>query len=446
MNKEVRPSRSGTNQTFEVSETSKVSRHQPYPAYKPSDVAWLGDMPAHWEVKRLKDAVCLNPETLPETTDPDFVLQYVDIGNVEEVTGVNPPQEMRFENAPSRARRVVRAGDTILSTVRTYLKAIAYFENPSGNLIVSTGFAALRPKQEISPKFLHGLVRSKEFIETVVAHSVGVGYPAINPSELACLPVWIPPLPEQRAIAAYLDRETARLDTLIAKNERLIQLLQEKRTALISHAVTKGLDSQRKNLPLKRWVAVKITDGPHETPEWVTDGIPFISAEAIKNSAIDFSAARGFIDEKTHHRFCQKAKAIRGDVLFCKAGATTGKLAAVDVDFEFSVWSPLAILRPHPAKILSRYLFYAMHAPAFQEQVRQRWSMGTQPNIGMDVLENLYVIAPDLQTQQAIVYSLDRETAKIDTLVAKVRQVIETLKEYRTALISAAVTGKMDVR
>ena len=217
-------------------------RWKPYPAYKPSGVEWLGEIPAHWEVRRLKNVTALNPETLAETTDPDYVLQYLDISNVDEVSGINPPEEMRFENAPSRARRNVRAGDTILSTVRTYLKAIAYFDAPPENLIVSTGFAVLHPKHQVLPQFLHVLVRCREFIEAVVAHSTGVGYPAINPTELSCLPVWLPPIDEQRAIAAFLDRETAQLDALIAKHERLIELLQEKRAALISHAVTQGLD------------------------------------------------------------------------------------------------------------------------------------------------------------------------------------------------------------
>ncbi len=213
-----------------------------YPSYKDSSVEWLGRIPAHWQLTRLKYAVRQNSETLPETTDPDYELQYLDIGNVEEVAGVGSPQEMRFGNAPSRARRRVRLGDTIISTVRTYLKAIAHFESPPDNLIVSTGFAVLRPKPESHPKFVHALVRSSQFVEKVVARSVGVGYPAINPSELSCLPVWLLTFGEQRAIAEFLDRETGKIDALVGKKERLIELLQEKRTALISHAVTQGLN------------------------------------------------------------------------------------------------------------------------------------------------------------------------------------------------------------
>ncbi len=205
---------------------------------KDSGVAWLGQVPSHWKVKPLKYTVLLNPETLTEKTDPDYVIQYLDISNVDELEGIGEVQEIRFENAPSRARRIVRAGDTIISTVRTYLKAVAYFENPPPNLIVSTGFAILRPKRDVHPKYLSWLIQSKPFIEKVVTHSVGVGYPAINPSELASLKVWLPPISEQIAISDYLDYRTKRLTDLAAKVGTAIERLREYRAALISSVVT----------------------------------------------------------------------------------------------------------------------------------------------------------------------------------------------------------------
>ena len=170
-----------------------------------------------------------------------------------------------------------------------------------------------------------------------------------------------PPLAEQRAIAAFLDRETAKIDALVAKKKRLIKLLQEKRTSLISRAVTKGLDSDAPmkdfsvewlgeipahwtGLPLKRWVATKITDGPHETPELLPNGIDFISAEAVSEGVIDFERRRGFISPELHAHYSRKCKPVRDDILICKSGATTGKLAKVNTDIDFSIWSPLAIV------------------------------------------------------------------------------------------------------
>jgi type I restriction enzyme S subunit len=149
---------------------------------------------------------------------------------------------MTFDVAPTRARRRVKGGDTIVSTVRTYLKAIAFMDCSPDNLIVSTGFAVLRPKSTILPKFLWRLTQSNQFVDAIVCNSVGVGYPAITPNKLGSLSIWIPALSEQRTIAAFLDRETARIDAVITEQGRLVELLREKRAVLISQAVTRGLD------------------------------------------------------------------------------------------------------------------------------------------------------------------------------------------------------------
>ena len=208
---------------------------------KPSGVEWLGDVPEHWGVKRLKYQVTINDETLPETTDPDYELLYVDIRSVDPTQGIVQKEQMVFENAPSRARRNVKDGDTIVSTVRTYLRAISPVIEPEENLIVSTGFAVIRPKK-INQDYLSAAIRAPYFIEEVVSRSVGVSYPAINASEIGLISIPLPPLPEQQAIAAYLDCETAKIDTLSAKVGTVIEQLKEYRTALISSAVTGKID------------------------------------------------------------------------------------------------------------------------------------------------------------------------------------------------------------
>jgi len=213
----------------------------PYPRYRDSGIEWLGEIPEHWEVCRLKHTASINDETLPETTDPDYEFNYVDIGNVDPVKGIVAKQAYRFENAPSRARRIVRDGDIIVSTVRTYLRAIAPIRKPEDNLIVSTGFAVIRPRR-IDPDYLSYALRSSYFIETVVSRSTGVSYPAINATDVDTIELPIPATNEQRAIATFLDRETARIDALIEKIKKSIDLLREYRAALITAAVTGKID------------------------------------------------------------------------------------------------------------------------------------------------------------------------------------------------------------
>ncbi len=214
---------------------------RPYPAYKPSGVEWLGDVPEHWEVKRLKYLATINDETLSETTSPDFEFSYIDIGSVDSVKGIVATEDKIFKTAPSRARRIVRMGDTIVSTVRTYLRAIAPIRAKHSNMIVSTGFAVVRPRS-IDQGFMSYALRESGFIDAIVARSVGVSYPAVNASEIGTIPVPLPSTDEQTAIADFLDRETAKIDKLIAKIETAIERLREYRTALITAAVTGKID------------------------------------------------------------------------------------------------------------------------------------------------------------------------------------------------------------
>ncbi|MBI9045160.1 MAG: restriction endonuclease subunit S [Anaerolineaceae bacterium] len=191
---------------------------------------------------------------------------------------------------------------------------------------------------------------------------------------------------------------------------------------------------------LKHLVFPKITDGPHETPVLVDDGIPFISAEAVQNGRINFDSRRGNITENQHMIYAKKCLPQRDDIFFVKSGATTGKLAYVDTDIEFGIWSPIAVIRAKATKTLPQYLFHAIGSNYFQMQVQTSWSYGTQPNIGMGVLENLRIIIPSLPEQHAITVFLDRKITQIDELIEKKQRQVELLQEYRTALINQAVT------
>lgn len=212
---------------------------------KDSGIELLGQIPEHWRTKRLKYISTVNDETLSETTDPDFELLYVDISNVDPVSGIKNKEPMTFENAPSRARRRVRHGDIIISTVRTYLRAISPINDPEPNLIVSTGFAVIRPKESIESQFAAYALRAPYFVEEVVANSVGVSYPAINASELITFNIALPPLPEQCTIAEFLDHQTGQIDALIEKVLVSIEKLRKYRTALISAAVTGKIDVRK---------------------------------------------------------------------------------------------------------------------------------------------------------------------------------------------------------
>lgn len=440
-----------------------MAGYKPYPEYRESGVEWLGEVPEHWDVKRIKNIATYNDEALDEKTDPDFEMEYVDISSVNLVDGLTSKEVTSFEKAPSRARRKVQDGDTIVSTVRTYLKAIAAIKNPPDNLVVSTGFAVIRPKSQINSDYLGYLLQSEGFVGEVVANSVGVSYPAINASVLASLPSIQPSLPEQQTIARFLDHKTAQIDALIAKKQILLEKLAEKRTALISHAVTKGLNPNAKMkdsgvewlgqvpehwkvIPIKFALEIPITDGPHSTPQFYDDGIPFLSAEAVKNDELDFDKKRGYISKEDHALFSLKYKPRFGDVYMVKSGATTGNVARVKTHDEFNIWSPLAVLRPKQDYSTTDYIFYVLKSKEFFYSVELSWSFGTQQNIGMGVISNIRIALPPYHEQIEICNYISPLIEALSKQNEKVCAAIEKLKEYRSTLITQAVTGKIDVR
>lgn len=192
-------------------------------------------------------------------------------------------------------------------------------------------------------------------------------------------------------------------------------------------------------IAIKHIVSTPITDGPHETPIFLDEGIPFVSAEAMSLGHIDFNKIRGFISEADHLRFSQKYHPQRDDIYMIKSGATTGITAIVETDKEFNIWSPLAAIRCGD-KSVPHFVLNFMRSKNFREGVTLNWSFGTQQNIGMGVIQNLAVTVPPIEEQIGIATFLECETVKIDELIAEQQRLIELLKEKRQAVISHAVT------
>ncbi len=412
-----------------------------YPTYKPSGIEWLGEIPENWDTLRLKYLSSINDDVLPESTDPDYEILYIDIGSIDAFEGIREKELMRFENAPSRARRCVQNGDVIVSTVRTYLRAIASIHEPEENLIVSTGFAVVRPKTGLDGGFSAYALRTPYFVDTVVARSVGVSYPAINASEIGTIPIAIPSFEEQRAIAAFLDRGTRRIDELIKKKERQIELLKEKRAALISHAVTKGLNPNAKMKPSGiEWLG--------EVPDhW--DAVPLRwylrigSGSFLSNTKFVIEPMEGFdipvIGGNGVMGFTDRANISTTTIAVGRVGAYCGNIHLIKVP----VWvTDNALMISDIRTFKLEYLSLLLELVNMNRLAKQN----TQPLVTGTMVKEQSVPLPSISEQRTIAAFLDRETGRIDELIDKVRGSIEKLREYRVALISAAVTGKIDIR
>ena len=196
----------------------------------------------NWSLKRLKYIAICNAASLPEDHDPDATFKYIDIGCVTQGHVDLPEDETIFSVSPSRARRLAEPHDTVISTIRTYLRAVAEVPTSDTDLVFSTGFAVLHPKPIGNPRFLAYHCQSDKSVDRVVANSVGVSYPAITASQLMSSDLLLPPPAEQKQIADFLDRETKQIDNLIAEQEGLVENLTERRAAAIDQTVLGGLD------------------------------------------------------------------------------------------------------------------------------------------------------------------------------------------------------------
>ena len=418
-----------------------------YDSYKDSGIEWIGEIPSHWEIATVGRLCILGRGR---------VISAIEIAENE---GVYPVYSSQTENygIMGKINTYDFEGEYVTWTTDGANAGTVFYREGKFNCTNVCGTIQPKNWKQIDLKFL------PYYLNLGTKFSVRLDInPKLMNNMMAKIPIAIPPISEQTSIASFLDRKTSELDEIIADKKRLLELYEEEKTAIINQAVTKGLDPNApmkdsgiewlgeipehwEVLPIKYVLLIPLTDGLHETPNLYQEGIPFISAEAIKGDKIDFSKMRGYISQKDHDLYSKKYKPQKGDVYMIKSGATTGNLARVETDEEFNIWSPLAAFRPNPKLTTTDFMFYYMKSASFFTAVKLGWNYGTQQNIGMNVLENLRIVKPPIKEQQAIVQHIESECSRIDFKKARTEELIELLTEYRTAVVSEAVTGKIKV-
>lgn len=391
----------------------------------------------------LKTVVGINERALPDSTPEDRTFRYVDISSVGHGALSEEPQEMRFGDAPSRARRLVRPGDTLVSTVRTYLRAVwpvAASDDPA-SLVASTGFAVLSPRPPLNPRFFGWYAQSEPFIERVVARSVGVSYPAINASDLGRFLVPLPSPSEQRAIADYLDAETARIDALITKKRRLIELLNERREGLVEEAV-RALARECRERPLC-FAAPEVLVGIVVTPAafYADEGVLALRGVNIRPGRIDLTDTVNLSQEG--HALHMKSRLAAGDVVVVRTGQA-GAAAVVPPDMDGVNCIDLLIVRRSPI-LHSAYLEFVLNSDWTRKHIEEH-SVGTiQSHFNVGALKRLPVPVPPLDVQRKVAERLTTVVGRIDRAASRLSEQIDLLSERRQALITAAVSGELEV-
>lgn len=439
----------------------------PYPSYKPSGVQWLGDVPEHWAIKRLKHSVTRS-DTKVEPEDV-AVEPYVGLEHVTSWTGSLLPLD--DEQTPESLCNYFAAGDVIFAKLRPYL-AKAFCAEFAG--LCSTEFLTLKAKDH-QRRFLLHLLLSGGFVSLVDSSTYGAKMPRANWDFIGDMALPLPPMDEQKAISAFLDHETAQIDALIAKKQQLIERLAEYRTALITRTVTRGLPPDAAKAaglnpapPLKasgvewigdvpeHWSAVRISAVARPGDKSFTDGdwveLPYITDSGVRliqtgNIGIGKYREQGYryIDESSFDELrCTEVDP--GDVLICRLADPVGRACrAPDLGVRMITSVDVCILKPSEQRS-SAYLTYLLSSKGYLSYVESLVRGGTRDRISRSMLGAIKIPNPPCEEQHAIAAFLDRQMEAIDVLAARVETAIERLQEYRTALITAAVTGKIDVR
>ena len=406
---------------------------KPYPAYKDSGVEWLGDVPKRWDTLPLKHWVTINAEVLPETTDPDRVFRYVDIGSVGTGSLTQKPQRLLFARAPSRARRIAHNGDTLVSTVRTYLKAIYFVQGEADEIVCSTGFAVLTPRVGTVPQFVSYLVRSNAFTDRVTADSVGTAYPAIAESRLGSFHVPSPPLPEQTAIVRFLDHYDRRIRRYIRAKQKLITPLEEQREAATHDALRlAGSRSLRIGSAVDRVERlISRQDGHVYTPIGLYNrGRGIFHKPATRGSDLGDSTFFWIAE---------------GDLVLSGQFAWEGAVALAGEEDDGCVASyRYPVLRGKPDLVDSAYLlsFFRTGWGQLLLDHHSRGAAGRNRPLNAASLMKERVTVPPLAVQKQI-GALVRREYRLQQALA---ELADLLREYRTRLIADVVTGKLDVR
>lgn len=410
---------------------------------------------AEWRRTRLKYVAASNKHVLSEATDGGYEFIYVDIGNVSQGSMNTDSEPMRFDSAPSRARRIANPGDSVVSTVRTYLRAVASVP-PARDypLVFSTGFAVLHPTSDVHGRYLAWYLQGDEFISRIEANSTGVSYPAISTSQLVSLGLLLPPLDEQVRIADFLDRETAQIDRLIAKQEDLIETLRERRAAVITtlatgragtHALTSSGDPFLGNTP-SNWIvtrfrrAMSVSGGLVDPRDKPWSDMVLVAPNHVESGTGRITGRQTAEDQGADSG---KSTVKSGQIIYSKIRPALNKATIATEDCLCS--ADMYALSQAPG-VDTKFALYFMLSKPFHRYVTSVSMRVKMPKVNREELADAPWLIPPIDEQRQIVNEIESQTAAVDAVIGRAERFIEIAKERRAALITAAVAGQIDVR
>ena len=439
---------------------------QKYPAYKSSGVEWLGDIPEHWEVRRLKYLVSeklkygANEEANSEDKSQP---RYIRITDFDENGKL---RDKTFKSLEINLAKdyLLSEGDILFARSGATVGKTFQFKDYSG-LACFAGYLikAVPKKSIILSDYLYLFTKSKSYDSWKSSIFIQATIQNIGADKYSCLFVPLPPISEQQAIANFLDQKLAQIDKYIAKKQRMIELLKEQKTVIINRAVTKGLNP---DVPMKfsgiewlgeipehwevkrlGWIASEINDINHEMPKAVINGVPFLSAkDLLDNGTLNFTKDIKFISEEDFERLSKKVRPQKDDIIYSRIGARLGKSRLVKVNTKFLVSYSCCIVRVKKNISTPEFINIILDSEFVLTEAKMRTVGVGVPDLGLREISRFPIPFPPLNEQKEIALFIEKKSEKIERSLATIEKEIKLIQEYRTSLISETVTGKIDVR
>ncbi|MCC7202114.1 MAG: restriction endonuclease subunit S [Nitrospirae bacterium] len=399
----------------------------------------VAKLPDGWRWVRLGEVCEEKTGTKDPRLQPKDTFRYVDISSVgnnqKRILGTSI---LLGKDAPSRARQVIKAGDVIVSTTRPNLNAVALVPHELDNQICSTGFCVLRPKKELERNFLFAYVCSPNFVKNLSDLVKGALYPAVTDKQVKAQVIPLPPLPEQKRIAAILNEQMAAVEKARVAAEAQVEAAKTLPGAYLRKVFEK---EKAKKWPKKRCQEIiEVRDGTHDTPKYVDKGIPLVTSKNLKSSGLDFSNVQ-YISQEDHEQIKRRSKVDVGDILFAMIG-TIGNPVIVNTDREFSIKN-VGLFKINKSPINRDFLFFLLQSSIVTRQLDKSLQGGIQKFASLNVLRNLIIPFPPLAEQKSIALILYNQITGTDRLRKSIEDQLETIKSLPPALLRQAFSGEL---
>jgi type I restriction enzyme, S subunit len=363
--------------------------------------------------------------------------EYLDISSIDRESKkiITTTTTLKTE-APSRARQPVITSDILVSTVRANLNAVAIVESTYDKSIASTGFCILRPqKDKIDPHFLFYFTRTKRFVDQLVKLSTGASYPAVSDKIVKSLKIPLPPLKTQKRIVEILDKAQALIDKRKEQIALMDQLIQSLFYDMFGDPVSnpKGWE-----VKFMKDICHKVTDGTHDTPERLTEGVKFITGKHIRPSKVDYENS-DYVTQDVHKEIYRRCNPENGDVLYTNIGVNLGTAAMNTVDYEFSMKN-VALLKCKKKTLYGKYLEQFLNSKNMKANIVWIASIGgAQKFLSLTQIRKLKVAVPPIKDQKSFA---DR-VQKIETQKAAMTTALKELQNNFNALMQGAFKGEL---